>query len=81
LSAIEGVTEKGATEEKYIHLIAEKSERTWQELWFSMADMDSTRYEAIKGTDIIEFYTLFDSWKTKIEAKNAAMEEQNRKRK
>lgn len=50
--------------------------KTWQELLFGMADMDSARYEALKGVDIFEFYTLFDAWKARIDAKKEALEKQ-----
>jgi hypothetical protein len=71
-----GVTEEGAKYERYTHLRIQSCERRWTELLFSMSDMDTARYEALKGIDIFEFYTLFDNWKKRIEEKNKAIEEQ-----
>jgi hypothetical protein len=49
--------------ERYIHFDIIQSQKTWHDLWFAMADHDATRYIAIKGVDVLEFWSMFDAWK------------------
>lgn len=55
----------------------EQHKKTWQELWYRMADGDVVRYNEIKRMDAVyEFWNYFDFWREK-QTKN--LEEYRRK--
>lgn len=52
--------------EKLIEREVNEMIKNWQELWFYMADYDMNAYLKIKGTDVFEFWSLFEVWKKKM---------------
>jgi len=47
--------------------------KKWRELWYAMADGDAKQYEIIKALDTFEFWSMYDNWKTRIDAKREAL--------
>lgn len=37
--------------------------RDWEKVWYTLASGDVAQYEKIKGTEEVEFYSLFDLFK------------------
>lgn len=66
---------------KYIHIEAIECLKKWKELWYAMAEQDTTRYKVLKASDVFEFWSLFDAWKEKLEALKSSREDAKRKRK
>jgi hypothetical protein len=49
----------------------------WQETWWAMAGGIKSEYDSVKGTDVFEFWKLFDLWKLKQEREVKALKMRN----
>jgi hypothetical protein len=49
----------------------------WRELWWKMAGGIKSEYDKIKGTDVQEFWKLFDLWHDQIQKERELYKQKN----
>lgn len=42
-------------------------QKSWDGIWWNMADGDKCKYDALKATEENEFYEVFDLYKARME--------------
>jgi hypothetical protein len=52
----------------------------WQELWWAMAGGKMDEYHKIKGTNVFEFWKIFDLWKAQTARQREALRQQSKKK-
>lgn len=52
----------------------------WRELWWYMAKGQKLEYDSLKGTDVFEFWTMYDLWKQQTAREREALQSKARKK-
>lgn len=65
--------------DKYLEIKREKSKKRWTGILWNMAKENKSDYDSLRGTEVVEFFDLFESYQNNIEAKKKAFKGQKRK--